>query len=73
MRFLITFRAFFRLPARFVEQVVSIRHSKICWDQLLTHSVALIPAKYGINEEIMALGDSDNPRSKTIKKIHGNP
>lgn len=46
------------------------RHSKICWDQLLIHSVALILSKYGIKEGVMALDDSDHSRSKTAKKLH---
>ena len=44
--------------------------SVIPWDLLLYISVTLILEKYGITEGTLVIDDSENKRSKSVKKIH---
>jgi hypothetical protein len=46
------------------------RHSKICWDQLLTASVKIILKKYGITKGVLVLDDKDLSRSKNAKQLY---
>ena len=46
------------------------RHSKIPWEYLLQASVLHIVKKFGIEEGILSLDETDKERSKSTKKIH---
>jgi hypothetical protein len=45
------------------------RHSKIPWDQLLVASVRVILRYHGITSGSLVIDDTDNPRSKSAKKL----
>jgi hypothetical protein len=44
--------------------------SVISWELLLYTSVTLILENYGITEGVLVIDESDNKRSKSVKKIH---
>jgi hypothetical protein len=46
------------------------RHSKLPWDKFLVSSIHVVILKYGIKSGVLAVDDSDNPRSKNAKLIH---
>jgi hypothetical protein len=46
------------------------RHSKLPWDKFLISSINIVLSKYNIKSGVLALDDSDNPRSKNAKLIH---
>src|SRR5215510_11564341 len=45
------------------------RHSKIPWDSLLVASVRVILRHHGITSGSLVIDDTDNPRSKSAKKL----
>src|SRR5438270_7465510 len=45
------------------------RHSKIPWDQLLVASVRVILRHHGLTSGSLVIDDTDNPRSKSAKKL----
>jgi DDE superfamily endonuclease len=45
------------------------RHSKIPWDDLLIFSVRVILRHYGLTSGSLVIDDTDNPRSKSAKKL----
>lgn len=45
-------------------------NSVISWELLLYISVTLILENYGITEGVLVIDESDNKRSKSVKKIH---
>src|SRR5687768_15724927 len=45
------------------------RHSKIPWDHLLVASVRVILSYHGITSGSLVIDDTDNPRSKSAKKL----
>jgi hypothetical protein len=45
------------------------RHSKLPWDQLLVASVRVILRYHGITSGSLVIDDTDNPRSKSAKKL----
>jgi len=46
------------------------RDAKIYWEYLLQASVSLILKRYGIDEGVIAIDESDRARSKRTKRIH---
>lgn len=46
------------------------RHAKIPWESLLVASVRLILTRYGLNEGVLVVDDTNRKRSKSTKRIY---